>query len=339
MAEASPDQAAWGRVVALQANFCRVELEQPPAGQPSRLLCTRRSRLDHAGLQVCVGDRVRLETIDWLAARAAVVAVEPRHNLLERPAVANVSRVLVIAALAEPALDLLQLTRFLISAEATGAAVELVLGKADLVEEPLLRDWCRRLGAWGYPVWPLSTRSGMGLEALGRRLASGPGISVLCGPSGAGKSSLLNALVPQLALRVAAVSGRLQRGRHTTRHVELFRLPSPAELGAGAAEALLADTPGFNRPDLPQDGTSLAAAFPELRSRLALAGCRFRNCRHLEDPGCAMGTDWPRFALYRQCLAEVEQRAAAAPRAASSQRRRSGRSGQGDQLSRPAQAD
>jgi ribosome biogenesis GTPase len=282
---------------------------------------------------------VGVDGIDWPAGRGAVASLEPRHGLLERPAVANVQRVVVVVALAEPAIDPLQLTRFLLTAECTGCAVQLVFSKADLVAAREVRGWCERVAGWGYSALAVSNQLGSDELLALRQTLSLPGIAVVCGPSGVGKSSLLNALAPDLGLRVGSVSGRLRRGRHTTRHVELFRLPSPAELGAGAAEALLADTPGFNRPDLPQDGTSLAVAFPELRSRLALAGCRFRNCRHLEDPGCAMGTDWPRFALYRQCLAEVEQRAAAAPRAASSQRRRSGRSGQGDQLSRPAQAD
>jgi ribosome biogenesis GTPase len=169
--------------------------------------------------------------------------------------VANVGRVVVVTALAEPDLDPLQLTRFLVSAEGCGAAVDLVLGKADLVEEPALREVCRDFEAWGYPVFPLSTRTGLGLEDLRRHLRGEGGITVLCGPSGAGKSSLLNALAPALDLRVAAVSGRLQRGRHTTRHVELFPLPSQVAATDSlapwaAAPALVACTllpydPGF----------------------------------------------------------------------------------------------
>lgn len=294
--------------MALQANYCRVVLEDRALHPGPPLLCTQRSRLQHRGQQVWVGDRVRLEGIDWTAGRAVVAAVAPRSNLLPRPAVANVNRVMVVAPLEEPALDPLQLTRFLVAAETTGAAVELVLAKADLPAPEALEARRRELEAWGYPLWPLSTRSGFGLEALRRHLLSLQGITVLCGPSGAGKSSLLNALAPELALRVAAVSGRLRRGRHTTRHVELFPLA-----GAASSAILLADTPGFNQPDLPDDPASLASAFPELRRRLAEADCHFRNCRHLEDPGCAMGSDWPRFALYRHCLAELEQRARQRP--------------------------
>jgi len=293
---------------------------------------------------VWVGDRVRLEGIDWTAGRAAVAQVEPRHNLLQRPAVANVDRVIVVTALAEPDLDSLQLTRFLVSAEGSGAVVDLVLGKADLVAEPALQEVCRDFEAWGYPVFPLSTRTGLGLDTLRRHLRTAAGITVLCGPSGAGKSSLLNALVPDLDLRVAAVSGRLQRGRHTTRHVELFPLPSEAAAEDSFAlvpnaPALVADTPGFNRPELPADPVVLAQAFPEIRQRLALGPCRFRNCRHLEDPGCAMGTDWPRFSLYRQCLEEVEAIASVPSRLATTTRRRTSRRQTSQGISRLGRED
>jgi len=334
---------ASGRVVALQANYCRVELDAPGPSGCRRLLCTRRSRLDHEGLQVWVGDRVRLEGIDWTAGRAAVAQVEPRQNLLQRPAVANVDRVIVVTALAEPDLDPLQLTRFLVSAEGSGAAVDLVLGKVDLVAEPALRQTCADFEAWGYPVFPLSTRTGLGLDTLRHHLRTAAGITVLCGPSGAGKSSLLNALVPDLDLRVAAVSGRLQRGRHTTRHVELFPLPSEVAADSfplfPATAALVADTPGFNRPELPSDPVVLAQAFPEIREHLALGPCRFRNCRHLEDPGCAMGTDWPRFSHYRQCLEEVEAIASVPSRVATTSRRRTSRRQASQGLSRPGRED
>ena len=167
-----------------------------------------------------------------------------------------------------------------------------------------MRAWCRRLEGWGYAASPVSTRTGEGLEAL-RGGSVQPGIAVLCGPSGVGKSSLLNALAPSLQLRVAAVSGRLRRGRHTTRHVELFPL---------APGALVADSPGFNSPSLPSDPQALAAAFPELRARLLATLCRFANCLHQGDPGCAVGDGWDRHGLYGRCLEEVEALAGAEAR-------------------------
>ena len=287
-----------GLVVALQANYCWVELH-PPAetGELQRLLCTRRTRLAKSGQTICVGDQVRLEGIDWPSGRAAIGAVAARSSLVSRPAVANVSLVLVVVALAEPALDPIQLTRFLITAEATGQPVLLVFSKADLVAEADVRRWCERAASWGYEAFAVSCRDGRGIEALRQRLGR-PGLAMVCGPSGVGKSSLLNGLRPDLDLQVGAVSGRLQRGRHTTRHVELFAL---------APGALVADTPGFNRPDLPPDPAQLAGLFPEVRQRLARATCQFRDCQHQGEPGCAVGHDWERHPWYSLCLQEVRE--------------------------------
>ncbi|MDA0717753.1 MAG: ribosome small subunit-dependent GTPase A [Cyanobacteria bacterium] len=284
-----------GQVSALLANYCWVELDQVGPTGLSRLLCTRRTRLGKSGQTIAVGDRVWVEGIDWPAGRAAVSALEPRQSLLERPAVANVTLVVVVVALAEPELDLLQLTRFLLTAEATGRPVQLVFSKADLVAPGEVVSWCQRAAGWGYDALAVSTRNGEGMEPLLQRLAK-PGIAVLCGPSGVGKTSVLNALCPELGLRVAAVSGRLQRGRHTTRHVELFAL---------APGALLADTPGFNRPRLPVDLDRLGPLFPEIRQKLGLGCCRFSNCLHQGDPGCAVGSEWERYPLYAQCLSDL----------------------------------
>jgi ribosome biogenesis GTPase len=292
-----------GLVVALQANFCQVQLDQPGPNGIERLLCVRRTRLGKLGQQVWVGDRVELDGLDWPARRGAISAVHPRESWLGRPAVANCTRVVVMVALAEPELDPLQLTRFLLTAEATAQSVELVLSKADLLAGDAVRGWMRRFEDWGYRPLPLSLTTGEGLLEIRRRL-SNPGLAVLCGPSGVGKSSLLNALAPALTLPVGTVSGKLRRGRHTTRHVELFPL---------AQGALLADTPGFNRPELPADPSRLAALFPEIVSRLASGPCRYSNCLHTGDPGCAVGTNWDRYPLYGQCLEELLKAGAAQP--------------------------
>ncbi|MFZ4565739.1 MAG: ribosome small subunit-dependent GTPase A [Prochlorococcaceae cyanobacterium] len=282
-----PDRAR-GRVMALEANYCRVRLDSG-----ATLLCTRRSRLAHGGQQVCVGDWVQVDGIDWVQARGAVAAVEPRRSLLQRPPLANADRVVVMVALARPAPEADALSRFLLAAEATGLEVLVLFSKADLVPPDHLACWQQRLQGWGYGPLGLSHDDPASVAAVGRRLAQG--VSVLCGPSGVGKSSLLNALIPGLALRTAAVSGRLERGRHTTRHVELH------DLGAAA---LLADTPGFNRPDLPTDPQHWPLLFPEIRRQLqAGSACRFRDCRHGDEPGCAIARDWERYGQYRDGLA------------------------------------
>ncbi len=121
-------------------------------------------------------------------------------------------------------------------------------------------------------------------------------ITVICGPSGVGKSSLINQLIPDLNIRVNAVSGKLGRGRHTTRHVELFDLP-----GGG----LLADTPGFNQPALECDPSELPRYFPEARQRLTFGSCQFSDCSHRSEPNCVVRGDWERYEYYLQFLEEA----------------------------------
>ncbi|MEB3266512.1 MAG: ribosome small subunit-dependent GTPase A [Cyanobacteriota bacterium] len=334
-APAAAAGSAPGLVVALQANYCQVLLDAHGPHGPLSLLCTRRSRLGKAGQQVWVGDRVWVEAIDPLQARGVVAACEPRRGLLPRPPVANVGLVVVVAAVHQPELDPLQLTRFLVTAEASGAAVQLVLAKADLLSPAERGAWLERLAGWGYPPLLVSSISGDGVEQLRRALVAAGGIQVLCGPSGVGKSSLINALRPDLQLRVGAVSGRLQRGRHTTRHVELFPL---------GADALLADSPGFNRPELPTDPAGFSRLFPEVRAALAAGACRFRDCRHRGEPGCCLGRHWDRQAIYGRCLEEVEaDRPLAEPRPPALRRRaesrRRGRQSLAEDLSPPGPAD
>ena len=285
---------AAGIVVALQANYLDVELEQAPKGVPARLLCTRRNRLSHRGAAVHVGDRVVVEAIDPVQARAVVAHVEPRTSWLTRPPVANVSLVVVALAVEQPAFDPDQASRFLLTAERTGLPVQLLLTKGDLLEEEQRSALVQRLRGWGYEALVISSQTGEGIEALRQRLQTTE-LAVVCGPSGVGKSSVLNRLMPHLALRVGAVSGRLQRGRHTTRHVELFPI---------APGARVADTPGFNRPELPDDPSELGMLFPELRNQLDPWPCRFRDCLHRQEPGCGINREWERFAFYRDALKE-----------------------------------
>lgn len=279
-----------GTVTAVQANYYHVQ----PDDNLARLLCTRRTRLKKIGQKVMVGDHVLVEEIDYQDQRGAIAKVFPRQTALDRPPVANANQLLLVFALAEPHLDPWQLSRFLIKAESTGLQLLLALNKQDLLSPAELADWEQRLQDWGYEVVFLSVEQRQGLEALQAKLSHK--ISIVAGPSGVGKSSLINCLIPEATLRVGRVSGKLQRGRHTTRHVELFQLP-----GGG----LLADSPGFNQPDwqvLPQD---LGQYFPEIRRQLAQHNCQFKDCLHLQEPNCAVSKDWERYEIYEKFLTEA----------------------------------
>jgi len=279
-----------GTVTAVQANFYHVQLKD----NSGSLLCTRRSRLKKVGQRVMVGDRVLVEEPDLQDRRGAIAKVFERSTVLDRPPVANADQLLLVFALAEPALDVWQLSRFLVKAESTGLRLLLALNKRDLLSSADIEDWRSRLTAWGYDVVFLSVAQDEGIDELEQKLQDK--ITIVAGPSGVGKSSLINRLIPEIQLRVGRVSGKLQRGRHTTRHVELFELP-----GGG----LLADSPGFNQPNwtvLPPD---LGQCFPEIRARLATEQCEFKDCIHTQEPYCAVRGDWERYEIYEKFLEEA----------------------------------
>lgn len=293
-----------GTVLSFQANYFTVQLDVPHrlvdgdqvGDQPeiTLLLCTRRSRLKKIGQTVMVGDRVQIEEPDWQGERGAIAHVLPRQTELDRPSIANANQILLVFALAEPDLDPFQLSRFLIKAESTGLSVSLCLSKKDLVTPEHQQAWIDRLWAWGYEPIVISTYKDDNLAAIYHQLQGA--ITVISGPSGVGKSSLINQLIPSVDLRVGSVSGKLGRGRHTTRHVELFELPTGG---------LLADTPGFNQPDLDCKPVDLAEYFPEIRSRLENNTCQFSNCLHRDEPNCAVRGSWERYDHYLTFLDET----------------------------------
>ncbi len=310
--------ALQGVVVAVQANYYQVQLNEPvlassvldkalDCGGPrdlaatiSELLCLRRNRLKKLGQKIMVGDRVQVEEPDWMGRRGAISAVLARKSELDRPPVANADQILLVFAQEEPTLDPHQLSRFLVKAESTKLTILLGLSKSDLVSDEVREQWRDRLLDWGYDPFFLSLYASDEFERLKTQLKSK--ITILAGPSGVGKSSLINRLIPEQDIRVAKVSGKLGRGRHTTRHVELFELPDGG---------LLADTPGFNQPQLDNSPDNLPELFPEVRQRLAEQRCQFSNCRHSQEPNCVvrgenLEGDWERYGDYLVYLEELE---------------------------------
>ena len=305
--DSEPRAPLVGTVVAVQANYYRVHLEPPPLSpspplpslatcSPPSLLCTRRSRLKKIGQQVMVGDRVIVAEPDWAGGRGAIAQVLPRQTELNRPPIANTNQILLVFALVDPPLDAYQLSRFLVKAESTDLDICLCLNKSDLATPEQLQSTGDRLQSWGYQPLFVSVKTGTGLFAL--RSALQQKITVLAGLSGVGKSSLINQLIPGINLRVGEVSGKLNRGRHTTRHIELFELPTGG---------LLADTPGFNQPDLECTVEELVYYFPEAQQRLAVARCQFNDCLHRDEPNCAVRGDWERYQHYLDFLEEVSE--------------------------------
>lgn len=243
--------------------------------QGETVTCRGRGKLRHAKVKPLVGDRVEFT---WMEdGTGAVDEVLERKNQFSRPAVANLDQLVVLCANVNPITDPFLVDRVATLAEDRNCQVVIGINKCDLDPGDRLYEI---YSAAGFPTLRLSAKTGQGLEEL-RKSLSGK-VSAFTGNSGVGKSSLLNALSPQFELAVGEVSDKLGRGRHTTRHVEFFRLE----------DALVADTPGFSSFDEEsgalEDRERLARAFREFRPYLD--DCRFVGCSHTKEAGCAVLT-------------------------------------------------
>ena len=292
-----------GIVVALKANFLIVEIDYKNFKDHSfdefygkiRLLCIRRSKLNYQGLFIDVGDIVCVESIDYKNKRAVISEVEPRKSFLKRPAVANVTLVSICISVDEPLFDMEQTSRFLLTAECANIEPLIILTKIDLITKNDLILYINKFKSWGYDCIPVSIHNSQGIDSLIERFRKTK-LTVLAGPSGVGKTSLINHLIPTVSLPTSSVSKKLKRGTHTTRHVELFAI------GNGS---LLADTPGFNRPEIVCEPSDFAFLFPEFRTQLSNSQCKFRNCLHRDEPGCVIDKDLERYPFYRENLEEM----------------------------------
>ena len=289
-----------GIVVALKANFLIVEIDYKDDlfdqfYEKIRLLCTRRSKLDYQGFFIDVGDVVCVESIDYKNKRAVISEVELRQSFLKRPAVANVTLVSICISVDEPIFDIEQVSRFLLTAECANIKPLIVLTKIDLITKNDLISYMNKLQSWGYDCVPVSIKNSYSIDLLIERFRTTK-LTVLAGPSGVGKTSLINHCVPSAALPTSSVSKKLKRGIHTTRHVELFAI------GNGS---LLADTPGFNRPEIVCEPSGFASLFPEFRTQLSQSTCKFRNCLHRDEPGCVINKDLERYPFYRENLEKM----------------------------------
>lgn len=257
--------------------------------------CCLRGRLRRAERRVSatlvVGDRVQVQL--QADGSGVIEAIEPRRTELARPGfarlehviAANLEQLVIVQAAAQPRFKRHLAERFIATARRGGMEPVVVVNKCDLVDEREIRAWVAPLAAAEVPVLLTSTVDGRGIDELRDRLVGSS--SVLAGQSGVGKSSLLNAVFPGFAARIGAVSGALNKGRHTTTASRLYPLP-----GGG----WLADTPGIRTLGLfEDDGDAIEEAFPEIER--AAARCRFRDCSHSHETRCAVKEEVERGAI------------------------------------------
>jgi len=188
-----------------------------------RFLCKVRKSINFKDQFIYVGDEVVIENIDLKSKRAVITSLKKRKNLLVRPSVANISNIYIIFSVEEPALNLSQVNRFLISAESMGVEVSLVLTKCDLISDTKRTFLIDKFEKWGYKAITLNLEKSDDFNNLLVELKQKE-CSIFMGPSGVGKTTLLNKIIPGLQNSTAPVSNKIKRGKNTTRNVELFSL-------------------------------------------------------------------------------------------------------------------
>jgi ribosome biogenesis GTPase len=258
-----------GRIMKALSGFYYVD---PGDGQ--WIACRGRGKLRHQKLTPLVGDRVAFTRLE--DGSGMVDEILPRQNEFSRPAVANVDQVVLVVSQAIPVTDPFLIDRMTSLVESKGCDSVICVNKCDLEPGDRLVELYT---AAGFPTVQVSAKTGEGLAELSVLIAGK--VSAFTGNSGVGKSSLLNALEPGFSLAVGQVSEKLGRGRHTTRHVELYRLKNGA---------VVADTPGFSSFDVDQTQflrkEELAETFREFRPYLDQ--CQFVGCSHVKEKGCAV---------------------------------------------------
>ena len=258
-----------GRVVKIFSDFYYVETEKGTVEAKLRTVLKKQKE------NVFTGDYVELEQFDENSMQAFIQKVVNRTNLISRPKVANISQVVIVSALKEPDLNFEQLNRYIAHCEYHNIQPVLCFNKEDINSDELLVEKVKNVFVdTGYQIIFTSALKRSGLEQLKDVLKQNT--SIFCGASGVGKSSLINAILNVNKFRTLAVSEKLKRGVHTTRHCELINLEN---------DSLIVDTPGFSHLKfdflLPSQIENL---FVEFKNKQF--DCKFRNCLHIGEDGC-----------------------------------------------------
>ena len=222
-------------------------------------------------ITLTVGDYVDIQVLD--DGDAVINSIEPRKNEFLRPPIANVDCFVVVFSIAKPTPNYRIIDKFLIMAEMNNTDAIICINKEDLVtdkSETNIVDVYKDI----YPTVFVSGKTGEGLEKLAKMISNKK--VALAGPSGVGKSTILNQLIPLAMMETGSISEKTKRGKHTTRHVEIFELENGG---------MIFDTPGFTSFEiLEAEEDSLMDYYPEM---LKYKGhCKYDDCRHVKEPGC-----------------------------------------------------
>ena len=236
--------------------------------------CKARGNFRKAGISPVVGDKVEFSLTD--DNHGVVEQVAKRKSLLTRPLVANIDKLFIVSAYSTPAPDTLIIDRLTAIAVHNNIEPIIVFNKCDMGS---FDDFYRIYDNAGFKTYVVSAINNYGIKELKKETQNC--VCAFSGNSGVGKSSILNALFPELALKTGEVSEKLGRGRHTTRHTELFAVENGG---------FVVDTPGFSTVDASENPydfkMNLVKCFPDFSEYIN--GCYFSTCTHVKERGCAL---------------------------------------------------
>lgn len=241
--------------------------------------CKAKGIFRNRGIKPLVGDNVEFDIISENDKEGNIIEILPRTNQIIRPAVANIDQVLLVQSVKKPKPQLLMLDKYLISMSFQKIPVSIVWNKIDLIED-LDKEYIESIFTAykmaGYEMIEVSTVNNEGVSKL--RQVLNKKTTVFAGPSGVGKSSIINMLVPKAFMETGSISERIERGKHTTRHSQLFLVEE---------NSFICDTPGFTSMDIEKiDKNDLRLYYPEF-SKFE-GKCRFNGCVHVAEPDCAV---------------------------------------------------
>lgn len=265
--------------------------------------CKARGIFKVQGKSPMVGDRVMITVQDENPPLGVIEDILERQVVLHRPAVANVDQAIIIFAVKNPEIHPVLLDKLLILCAHAGIKPLICFNKSDLEVSPSIKELEKIYETAGYDILLTSTRIPLGISEMNDVLKDR--VTVFAGPSGVGKSSLLNVLEPGLTLQTGVLSEKIKRGKHTTRHSELIPLKNGG---------WVVDTPGFTSLDLEGvESRDLAGYYLDFVPFIST--CRFSDCSHINEPGCAVlaqvGKEIHprRYESYKIILAQIlEQR-------------------------------
>ena len=251
------------------------------------ILCSARGLFRHENITPLPGDEVLLRYSDIGDDAYVIQEILPRRNSLVRPALANLSHLFIVVPAANPKPDLLMADKLISAAEDKEIEPVIVISKTDTNGESAIEiENIYKTG--GFSVFPVSCTTGEGIEALYRYIsqvaAQSRVTAAFAGVSGAGKSTLMRTLFPTLQLKTGEVSRKTQRGRHKTRHAELY------PVACGEAYCFIADTPGFSMLDFARYLSIAPENLPYTFREFVpcLGNCRYTKCTHTKEEGCAV---------------------------------------------------